>query len=54
MFADERVAGQTVARTRAAVSGLELGAALAEPTVAELQDTYDLLWYDPEELDTLS
>jgi hypothetical protein len=53
LFADDAPAGAAVLRSRAAVRGLELADALVEPTVMELQDAHDLLWYAPEELDTL-
>ena len=54
LFADERSAADTVRAARQAVRGLDLGAALAVPAVADLQDAYDLLWYAPEELDALA
>lgn len=53
LFADEAGAGSAVLAARTAVRGLELAAALAEPTVEELQESYDLLWYAPDELDAL-
>jgi hypothetical protein len=53
LFADEAAAASLVLAARSAVRGLDLSAALADPTVDELQESYDLLWYAPEELDTL-
>ena len=54
LFADEAAAAAAVLSARSAVRGLDLPAALADPTVGELQESYDLLWYAPEELDTLA
>jgi len=54
LFADEASAADAVGAARQAVSGLDLGAALAVPAIADLQDAYDLLWYAPEELDSLT
>ena len=53
LFADEAGAGSAVAAARAAVRGQTLGTALSDPAVEELQDAYDLLWYAPDELDSL-
>jgi len=53
LFADEAAAADAVVAARQAVGGLDLGAALAVPAVADLQDAYDLLWYAPEELNSL-
>ena len=50
LFADEAAAAAAVLSARSAVRGLDLAAALADPTVEELQESYDLLWYAPEEL----
>ena len=54
LFADEAAAAAAVLAARSAVRGLDLSAALADPTVEELQESYDLLWYAPEELDALA
>ena len=53
LFADEAAAAAAVLAARSAVRGLDLSAALADPAVEELQETYDLLWYAPDELDSL-
>jgi hypothetical protein len=54
LFADEASAAAAVLSARSAVRGLDLSAALADPTVEELQESYDLLWYAPDELDALA
>ncbi|HEU5485239.1 MAG TPA: hypothetical protein VFU98_10050 [Microlunatus sp.] len=54
LFGDAAAAAESVAAARAAIGGLDLGAALASPVVDELQRDHDLLWYGPEELDTLT
>lgn len=54
LFADEAEASAAVAKAGAAVTGLELAAALATPEVEQLLNGYDLLWYSPDELDVLS
>jgi hypothetical protein len=54
LFADESAAAGAVLAARSAVRGLDLAAALEAPTVEELQESYDLLWYAPEELDALA
>lgn len=54
LFADEEAASAAVAKARAAVSGLDLAAALATPEVEQLLDAHDLLWYAPDELEALS
>lgn len=59
LFADEDVAGDTVRAAAveaaaAAAAGVEPAEALSGPAVATLSDTYDLLWYAPEELDALA
>jgi hypothetical protein len=54
LFADEAAAEAAVLAARSAVRGLDLAAALVEPAVEELQDSYDLLWYAPEELDAIA
>ena len=54
LFADEASAADAVRAARQEVGGLDLGAALAVAAVADLQDSYDLLWYAPEELDSLA
>lgn len=54
LFADEESAADAVASARAAVTGLDLAAALADPAVEALQEAYDLLWFAPEELDSLA
>ena len=53
LFADESAAASAVDRARTAVRGLDLVQALLAPEVAELDDTYDLLWFAPDELDDL-
>ena len=54
LFADETAAGAAVVAARSAVRGLDLSAALADPAVEELQESYDLLWYAPDELDAVA
>jgi len=54
LFADEAPAAAAVLAARSAVRGLDLSAALADPTVEDLQASYDLLWYAPDELDSLA
>ena len=54
LFADEAAAGAAVIAARSAVRGLDLSAALADPAVEELQESYDLLWYAPDELDAVA
>lgn len=54
LFADEASAADAVRTARQAVRGLDLGAALAITAVIDLQDSYDLLWYAPEELDSFA
>jgi hypothetical protein len=54
LFADEASAAAVVLSARSAVRGLELAAALADPAVDRLQESYDLLWYAPEELGGLT
>ncbi len=54
LFADEAGAAEAVLAARSAVRGMELAAALAAPSVEQLQESYDLLWYAPEELDSLT
>lgn len=59
LFADEDVAGDAVGAAAvevaaAAAAGFEPAEALSGPAVATLSDTYDLLWYAPEELDALA
>lgn len=54
LFADESAAAAAVLAARSAVRGLDLAAALADPAVEQLQESYDLLWYAPEELDALA
>ncbi|HEY5787909.1 MAG TPA: hypothetical protein VIT65_24370 [Microlunatus sp.] len=54
LFADEAAAASAVLAARTAVRGFELAAALTAPSVEELQESYDLLWYAPEELDSLA
>lgn len=54
LFADEAAAATAVLAARSAVRGLELSVALGDPTVEELQESFDLLWYAPEELDALA
>jgi hypothetical protein len=51
LFADEPEAAAAVAAARAAVEGQTLSGALDRDEVAELLDSYDLLWFAPEELD---
>lgn len=53
LFADEAAAADLVARAGAAVAGRSLADALASSEVGELLDEYDLLWFDPAELDQL-
>lgn len=53
LFADEAPAASAVLAARDAVLGRELAEALGDPSVDALQESYDLLWYAPEELDTL-
>ena len=54
LFADEAAAEAAVLAARSAVRGLDLAAALVDPAVEELQESYDLLWYAPEELDAIA
>ena len=54
LFADDNAAAAAVLSARSAVRGLDLAAALADPTVDALQESYDLLWYAPEELGDLT
>ena len=54
LFADEAAAAASVLAARSAVGGLDLSAALTDPSVEELQESYDLLWYAPHELDALA
>ena len=51
LFADEPDAAAAVEKARAAAKGLALSAAMDRNEVADLLDTYDLLWFAPEELD---
>ncbi|GAA3696098.1 hypothetical protein GCM10022204_10070 [Microlunatus aurantiacus] len=53
LFADEGAAASAVLAARAAVRGSDLAAALSAPAVEALQESYDLLWYAPDELDAL-
>jgi hypothetical protein len=53
LFADEPLAGPSVARARAESAGLGLAEALGTDAVAALQSEFDLLWFAPEELDRL-
>ncbi|HEY5981087.1 MAG TPA: hypothetical protein VIT41_15790 [Microlunatus sp.] len=54
LFADESEASAAVLAARTAVRGLDLAQALLAPSVEALQESYDLLWYAPEELDALA
>jgi len=54
LFADEAAAATAVIAARSAVRGLDLSVALGDPAVEELQESYDLLWYAPEELDAVA
>jgi hypothetical protein len=53
LFADEAPAANAVVVARDAVRGRDLAEALGDAAVEALQESYDLLWYAPEELDTL-
>ena len=54
LFADEAAAAAAVLAARSAVPGLDLATALGDAAVQELLESYDLLWYAPEELDALA
>jgi hypothetical protein len=53
LFADEPEALEAVKLAGEAVAGQDLVAALAAPEVGPVLDSYDLLWFAPEELDQL-
>lgn len=53
LFGDDGAAASAVLAARDAVRGRDLADALGDPAVEELQESYDLLWYAPDELDTL-
>ena len=54
LFADEPEATAILARARSAAAGLDLADALALDEVDGLLAAYDLLWFDPQELDQLA
>ena len=54
LFADDASAVEQVVAARQAVAGLDLAEALAVTEVEALQEAHDLLWYAPDELDTLA
>jgi hypothetical protein len=53
LFADEEAAAPAVLAAARVVQGRPLADAYDEPTVVALTDTWDLLWFAPEELDAL-
>ena len=53
LFADEPAAQEAVELAGKSVAGQSLTAAIAAPEVTELLDSYDLLWFAPNELDEL-
>jgi hypothetical protein len=53
LFADEESAAAAVRAAASAAAGVAVEAAFDLPAVVELTDTFDLLWYAPEELDGL-
>ena len=53
LFADEHGALEAVKLAGKAVAGQSVAVALAAPELQALLDTYDLLWFAPEELDQL-
>jgi hypothetical protein len=53
LFADEESAAAAVGAAASAAAGVALDAAFDLPAVVALSDTFDLLWYAPEELDGL-
>lgn len=53
LFADEEVAAPAVLAAAGAARGVELAQAYDLPAVVELTDDHDLLWFSPEELDSL-
>jgi len=53
LFGDEPAAAPAVAQARAAVGAMDLADALSVPEVTALLDSFDLLWFAPEELDDL-
>jgi hypothetical protein len=53
LFADEESAAAAVEAAASAAAGVGLDAAFDLPAVVALSDTFDLLWYAPEELDGL-
>jgi hypothetical protein len=53
LFADEPDALEAATLAGKAVAGQSLAAALIAPEVAAVLDSYDLLWFAPEELDQL-
>jgi hypothetical protein len=53
VFADAPEAGQSVVRVAAAVAGKDLDDAWDAPEAQALMAEHDLLWYGPEEIDTL-
>lgn len=53
LFADEEAAGDAVVAAAAALPGVEPAEAFDLPAVVALTDGFDLLWFDPSELDVL-
>ncbi len=53
LFVDEPAAVAAVARARAALGVVDRQDALSVPEVSGLVDDFDLLWFAPEELDSL-
>ena len=53
LFADEEVAAPAVLAAARAADGVAPAQAYDLPAVVELTDNHDLLWFSPEELDTL-
>jgi hypothetical protein len=54
LFVDDPAAAPAVAAARPDALGRSVTDALAHPSVATLLDEHDLLWFAPEELDSLS